>query len=81
MYFDNVIIGAQSEKELDEHASKFLASMNNRNMSLNEQKTVYGVTELPILGYCVGNGQIKPDPDRLKALYQLPYHLLLLLNL
>ena len=72
MYFDNVIIGAQSEKELDKHASTFLSSMNNRYMSLNKQKTVYGVTELPILWYCVGKGKIKPDPDRLKALYQLP---------
>ena len=27
---------------------------------------------LPILGYCVGNNEVKPDPERLKALDEMP---------
>ena len=41
-------------------------------MTLNNKKTIYGVNELKILGYLVGNGTIKPDPDRLRALMELP---------
>ena len=72
VYFDNVIIGADSLEELASHSSKFLESMKKRGMSLNDSKTVYGVTELNVLGYCVGNNQIKPDPERLRPLKEFP---------
>ena len=72
VYFDNVVIGADSAKELDVRASEFKRSMDSRGMVLNHSKTVYGVKELNILGYCIGDGTIKPDPERLKPLLDLP---------
>ena len=71
-YFDNVFIGAQDSEGLKRAADLFLKSMSARNMTLNHSKTVYGIPILPILGYCVGNNEIKPDPDRLKALQEMP---------
>ena len=71
-YFDNVFIGADDDEGLKRASSLFLKSMHARNMTLNHSKTVYGVTILPILGYCVGNNEIRPDPDRSKALQELP---------
>ena len=41
-------------------------------MTLNHDKTVYATSCLCILGYCVGRGEIKPDPSRLEALWELP---------
>ena len=41
-------------------------------MTLNESKTVRSTRELSILGYCVGRGVIKPDPERLRVLLDLP---------
>ena len=41
-------------------------------MTLNDSKTVYGVQQLNILGYCVGNRVIKPDPERMRALFEFP---------
>ena len=41
-------------------------------MTLNDSKTVYGVQELGMLGYCIGNKVIKPDPERLKPLLEFP---------
>ena len=38
---------------------------------MNESKTVTSVTTLPILGYLVSHGELKPDPDRLCPLQQL----------
>ena len=46
--------------------------MQRRRMTLNESKTVYGVEELSMLGYLVGNNQIRPDPERLEPLLELP---------
>ena len=61
VYFDNVIIGANSISELDTLSTKFKRSMERRRMTLDESKTIYGVQQLNILGYCVGNKVIKPD--------------------
>ena len=72
VYFDNVIIGSNSLQELEARASMFRRSMEKRAMTLNESKTVYGVTELNMLGYCVGNNTIKPDPERLRPLLEMP---------
>lgn len=72
VYFDNVVIGAYSLEDLKARASDFQKSMDRRNMTLNDSKTVYGVTELNMLGYCVGNNTIKPDPERLKPLLEMP---------
>ena len=72
VYFDNVIVGAMSLDELKSKSLEFINSMKRRNMTLNESKTVYGVTELNILGYCVGNKVIRPDPERLKPLIEMP---------
>ena len=72
VYFDNVIIGALSLEDLEVQAAQFQESMKKRGMTLNNDKTIYGVKELNILGYCVSNNQIKPDPERLKPLLEFP---------
>ena len=72
VYFDNVVIGADSMSELDTLASKFKDSIKRRRMTLNESKTVYGVREIDMLGYRVGSNLIKPDPERLKPLLEFP---------
>ena len=53
VYFDNVVIGAQSLEALATRASEFKRSIDRRGMKLNDSKTIYGVRELQMLGYCV----------------------------
>ena len=72
VYFDNVILGAMTLEELKGQSENFQKAMTKRGMTLNDSKTIYGVEELNILGYCVSNGTIKPDPERLKPLWDLP---------
>ena len=72
VYFDNIIVGAQSMKELQVQAEQFRSAMKRRGMTLNDEKTIYGVKELDILGYRVTYNQIQPDPERLKPLLDLP---------
>ena len=72
VYFDNVIVGANTPGELQIHSEKFQEAMKRRRMTLNASKTVYGVQELCILGYKVGGNTIKPDPERLRPLWELP---------
>ena len=52
--------------------NKFLESVARRGLTINDLNTVKLVTSLNTLGYCIGNGIIKPDPKNLHALQELP---------
>ena len=71
-YLDNVTVGGNCQKEHDENVSQFLQSIRKRGLRLNQNKTISSVSCINILGYSVGNGIIKPDPERLKPLLELP---------
>ena len=71
-YLDNVTVAGRTLEEHDENVRKFLEVAKNRNLTLNHDKTVSSTEEIKILGYEIKNGQIKPDPDRLRPLEDLP---------
>lgn len=71
-YLDNVTIAGHNQAEHDENFKKFIAVVNRRKLTLNEAKTIKSVSSINILGYWVGNGSIKPDPERLRPLQELP---------
>lgn len=71
-YLDNVIIGGETEEEHDNNVENFMRAVRKRHLTLNTSKTINKVTTLNNLGYCVGNGRIKPDPERMKPLQELP---------
>ena len=71
-YLDNITIGGRNQQEHDKNVNSFLNAIKKRNFTLNESKTVSSVSEIKILGYCVGNGTLRPDPEKLQPLKQLP---------
>ncbi|XP_068211794.1 uncharacterized protein [Palaemon carinicauda] len=64
--------GGASQAEHDENVQNFLEVVQKRNFTLNEGKSVISVPTINVLGYCVWNNVIKPDPDRLRPLQELP---------
>ena len=76
-FLDNVTVCGHSEAELKINEEKFRAVAKKYNLTLNESKTISGVQSLPIIGYLVSHGEIKPDPERLQPLKDLaaPCHL------
>ena len=50
----------------------FIDAIRRRNFTLNENKIISSVSDIKILGYVVGNKCIKPDPERMKPLLNLP---------
>ena len=71
-YLDNITVAGRTQTEHDTNVKKFLTAMEKRNMILNSKKTTSSVAEINILGYLVGNGIIRPDPERLKPLREFP---------
>ena len=41
-------------------------------LTLNKDKCLYSLTSIDLLGYTISKGSVKPDPDSLKGLMDLP---------
>jgi len=72
IYLDNVTVAGRDQEEHDDNVKSFLAAIRRRNFTLNESKTIVSQNDIHILGYVVGNGVVKPDPERMRALTEFP---------
>ena len=71
-YLDNITICGSSQKEHNENLEKFLAAAKEINLTYNRDKCEFNTRKLHILGYVVENGEMRPDPERLRALLDMP---------
>ncbi|XP_068245380.1 uncharacterized protein [Palaemon carinicauda] len=70
-YLDNISIAGHTQEQHDQKVQWFLEVINKRNITLNVTKTIKSVCTINILNYCVGDGVIKPDMERLRPLREL----------
>ena len=71
-YVDDVTICGKTQEEHDSNLAKFKKAAEECNLQINEEKSKYSLTTIKLLGYCISEGKIQPDPDRLRALLELP---------
>ena len=71
-YLDDVTVCGMTQEEHDDNLKKFVEAAKRRNVSYNENKCTFSTRRLGILGYVVEEGVIRPDPERLKPLRDLP---------
>ena len=71
-YMDNVTICGKDQKEHDRNLQLFQYVASQHHITYNGSKSVYSTRKLAIFGYIVEEGQIQPDPDRLRPLLDLP---------
>ena len=71
-YLDNLTICRKDQDEHDTNLELFLAAAKRRNMTYNDEKSVFSTRRLAILGCVVEEGEIHPDPERLRPLQELP---------
>jgi len=71
-YLDDITICVRDQAHHDRNLENFLAAAKRKNLTYNEDKCVFSTRILSILGCVVSEGEIKPDPERLKSLQQLP---------
>ena len=71
-YLDNVTIGGINQQDHDLNVNRFLQMIKDCNLTLNEDKTISSVSEIKMLGYCISHMKVKPDPDRMQPLLNLP---------
>ena len=71
-YLDNITICGTDQADHDTNLQRFMDSASARNITFNRDKCEFSTRRLAILGNVVENGEIRPDPDRLRHLSQLP---------
>lgn len=71
-YQDDIIVFSPSKKEHDERLLALLKALHSANVKINSKKSVFGVTSLRYLGYCVDGSGIHPNMERIKALQNAP---------
>ncbi|VDI32022.1 Hypothetical predicted protein [Mytilus galloprovincialis] len=60
------------QNEHDENLRRFLDVADKHQLTFNEDKCVYSVESVDLLGYTISQGVLRPDPDRMKPLRELP---------
>ena len=69
---DNVNICGKTQEAHDKNLKEFLEVAKRKNLAFNKGKCIFSARSLSILGSVVGNGEIKPDPERLRPLKEIP---------
>ena len=71
-YLDNITAAGRNQQEHDENMKNFQEAVQRRSLTLNESKSVESKASINILCYCVGDGVIKPEQERLRPLQDYP---------
>ena len=71
-YLNNVTVTGVDKNEHDRRLTALLDVAKGEGFIFNENKSVFAVTELNLLGYRVYQNTIKPDPNRLQSLINFP---------
>ena len=73
VYLDNVTIGGDTQEEHDQNVFRFRELFVKKyGLTLNEDKTISSVQQIQMLGYLISHMQVRPDPDRMAPLLNLP---------
>ena len=71
-YIDDIIIYSGSWEEHLEHIREVLLRLREANLRVKLKKCQLGMYECVYLGFVVGNGVVKPDPEKIRAVIRFP---------
>uniref|UniRef100_K7F0G6 ribonuclease H n=1 Tax=Pelodiscus sinensis TaxID=13735 RepID=K7F0G6_PELSI len=71
-YIDDVVIYSVSWKDHLGHVRAILKTLEGARLTVNPGKCAFGQNEVAYLGYVVGNGRLKPQIDKVKAVRDHP---------
>ncbi|KAF9760572.1 Retrovirus-related Pol polyprotein from transposon [Nosema granulosis] len=72
VYMDDILIYSKSVEEHDMHVRMVLEKLRHVGVVLNDKKCQYKMREIEVLGHLVSEKGIKMDPQRVKAIENLP---------
>ena len=71
-YIDDIIVCGKDKEDHDSNLQRFKDIALRYNLTLNEDKCQVGLDTINYLGYLISHGTLRPDPDRLQPLRDMP---------
>ncbi|GFU56356.1 retrovirus-related Pol polyprotein from transposon 412 [Trichonephila clavipes] len=72
IYFDDIIVAGCDEDSHDAIMSRVLERAKLLNIKFNPDKLQYTMSEIKYVGRIISKSGIKPDPDHIKAIVEMP---------
>ena len=72
LFVENINICGHDDDKHDENLKLFMEATEKERLTFSEEKCVFLVNIIDLLGYRISHISIKPDPDRLAPLLNLP---------
>jgi hypothetical protein len=72
IYLDDVTVYSKNKEDQIQHLTQIFERCRRYGISLNPKKTIFGVEEGKILGHIISQAGIHIDPERVKAIAQIP---------
>ena len=70
---NDVLVHGATQEEHDRRLEAVLQRLGNANVTLNAEKCVFNVSSVKFLGQIVGADGIKPDPEKIQAILEMPH--------
>jgi hypothetical protein len=67
-FVDDMAVGAENMKQHFSRLRKFFQVISDAGLTLNIKKSEFAKAEVKFVGHLVGNGQKRPDPDRVQSI-------------
>ena len=71
-YLDNLTVCGINQADHDANLKLFLDAAEKSSLKFNDSKSIFSTRQLPALGYINEEGEIRPDPKRLRPMHELP---------
>lgn len=72
VYLDDVIVFSDSWHDHVRQLEMVINAFHRANLTVKPSKCVFGASKLKFLGHLISGEGMKPDPDKVKALRELP---------
>ena len=72
VYLDDIIVYSPSKEQHDKDLQAVLDTLKENRLLAKPSKCMFYQQELPFLGHIVSAEGIKPDPEKVEAIRQLP---------
>lgn len=72
IYMDDILVYGNTAEQHDQRLNKVLERIESTSLKLNKDKCVFRQNQLHFLGQVIDKSGVKPDPDKVKAIKELP---------
>jgi hypothetical protein len=72
IYFDDFLVTGETKAELELNLRRVLLRCREKNLKLQLKKCRFFLQQLPWLGHVIGHGTLRPDPEKVDAIVNMP---------